>query len=409
MTKVFKYKGYDKSGASVTGKVEANRHEEVVSYLSNSNITPINIKAVNTFNLSKKISALFKKRFGKIEPHHMLNFYRQLKALDSVGLPITKSLNKLAMSATSSYLKDVLIAVSNDVAAGMSFSSALRKHPKIFPEIVANVIHVGENSGRLGEVLEYLSGYMESTIANKRRLYNATRYPIFVLISVFVALTVLNMFVIPKFADIFSQFDLDLPFATKILIGVSNFMIQNKILLLVLMIVMALGAKRLIKIPKLSYYWDKCKLHFPIFGDLQRRIILSQFTWTFSLILRSGVPIIKGIRLASGTIKNSYFGKQLLKMRSTIERGESLTRASISSNLFTQTTIQMIEIGEESERLDEVLADVAKYYDDEIDYDLKRVGELIEPILLAFMGGMVAMLALGIYLPLWDLTKIAQS
>lgn len=219
---------------------------------------------------------------------------------------------------------------------------------------------------------------------------------------------VMNFMVIPKFSMMFDKFNLELPLATRIIMASSNFMVNNKILLLIAIIGLFLGINSLLKIPTVRYFWDKYKLHLPVFGDLQRRIILSQFTWTFSLILHSGVPIIKWIGLASNATENVYFSEQLLKIRSSIEHGENLSHAAIASGLFTPITIQMIEVGEESEKLDEVLSEVAKYYDAEIDYDLKRLNELIEPILLVIIDAMILVLALGIYFPMWDLIKIAK-
>lgn len=218
----------------------------------------------------------------------------------------------------------------------------------------------------------------------------------------------MNFLVIPKFAVMFDKFQLQLPLATRIIIGSSNLMLNYKYFIIIAMIFTFFGWQKLLKIPGIHYLWDKYKLRIPIFGDLQQRITLSQFTWTFSLIISSGVPIIKGIELASNSTTNSYFSLQLMKMKTAIENGESLSQAAIATGLFTPITIQMIEVGEESQKLDKILSDIAKYYDDEIDYDLKRLNELIEPVLLLLIGGMILILALGIYFPMWDLIKMAK-
>ena len=218
----------------------------------------------------------------------------------------------------------------------------------------------------------------------------------------------MNIFVIPKFAAMFSTFNLELPLATRLIMGSSNFMANNKLILSISAGVLFFGLRRLLKVPAIRFFWDKYKLRLPVFGALQKRIVVSQFAWTFSLIIRSGVHIIKGIELASNSTENAYFGKHLLKMGDAIEHGKSLFQAAAASNLFTPIFIQMIGVGEESEKLDEVLSEIDKYYDTEVDYDLKRLNQLIEPIVLAIIGGMILILALGIYFPLWDLIKVAQ-
>lgn len=409
MTTIFHYQGRDKNGNIVSGNLAAGNLEEVIVHLKNFEITPINIRPVRQYSLNlQNLLDLFNSRWVKIESYHLMNFCRQLATLNNAGLSMVKAINKLSQSASSRPLGKILAIISNDISAGMTLAEALKKHPQVFSSLIISVINVGENTGHLSEALLYLSNYLEASIANHRRLLSAIRYPIFVFITVGIAMLVMNFMVIPKFSQMFAKFNLELPWATKIIIASSNFMVNHKLSLVVSMIVLGLGINKSLSIQRVRYFWDKYKLRLPIFGDLQRRVILSQFTWTFSLILHSGIPIIKGISLASNATENSYFSEQLLKIRTAIEHGESLSRAATASGLFTPITIQMIEVGEESEKLDEVLSEVAKYYDAEIDYDLKRLNELIEPILLMIIGSMILVLALGIYFPMWDLIKIAK-
>lgn len=409
MTKSFFYKGRDSHGEPVSGNLEVNSMEDVILHLKKYDIIPITISPVKQYSFNLRNLLLLNAKMHKIEPYHIMNFCRQLAVLNNAGLSIIKAINKLAHSASSPGLSIILSQVANDVSAGITLSEALKKHHEVFSPIIISIVDVGENTGHLSESLSYLSGYIETTIANRRRLLSTIRYPLFVLSSVVVAMLVMNYLVIPKFTDLFGKFNLTLPLATRLIIGSSNFMVSNKIPLIVSSIILFFGGNRLFKIQKIRYLWDRYKLQVPIFGDLQRRIILSQFTWTFSLILRSGIQIIKGITLASSIAENSYFSTQLLKMRTAIEHGENLSQAAIASGLFTPMTIQIIEVGEESEKLDEALSEIAKFYDAEIDYDLKRLNEAIEPFLLVIIGAMVLVLALGIYFPMWDLIKIAQT
>ncbi|MDR1057896.1 MAG: type II secretion system F family protein [Coxiellaceae bacterium] len=410
MSNTFHYEGRNSKGVAVSGELTANTIEDVITHLKRNDIIPIDIKPLKQSLKLPGVQAFNLDFLGlhKIEPYHIMNFCRELAVLHNAGLSLIKAINKLSLSSSSRSLRFILATISNDISAGMTLSEALKKHPKVFSPLIVNVINIGENTGHLSEILVYLSNYIESSIANRRRLLSAVRYPSFVLITISVSLLLLNLLVIPKFADMFSKFNIELPLATRIIIGTSNFLVNNKLMLLIVVIAIFFGSQRLLKIPQINYLWDKYKLKIPVFGDLQKRIILSQFTWTFSLILRSGIPILKGITLASTSIENTYFNAKLSDMRSAIEHGENLSRAAIASDLFTPMTIQIIEVGEESEKLDEALAEIARYYDAEIDYDLKRLNELIEPILLVIIGGMILILALGIYFPMWDLIKVAN-
>jgi len=408
MQTIFKYRGRNTKGKLITGELTANTIEDVIANLKQNNITPIDIKSIKPqTKLPTLIDSIL--IFRKIAPYHIMNFCRELAVLHNAGLPLIKSINKLSLSASSHAFKLVLANVENDLSSGMTLAEALKKHPTIFSPLIVSVIDIGENTGHLSEVLVYLGNYIETSITNHRRLLSAIRYPTIILISITAASLLMNFIVIPKFTTVFSKYNIELPLATRILLNSSNFLTNNKLILTITALASIFTFQVLIKTPKIRYVWDKYKLKVPIFGDLQKRIILSQFTWTFSLILRAGVPIIKGLTLASNATENAYFSSKLLQMSNAIEHGENLSQAAIASGLFTPMTIQMIEVGEESEKLDDALIEIAKYYDAEIDYDLKRLNELVEPILLLALGIMVLVMTLGIYFPLWDLIRVAKT
>lgn len=403
----FKYQGRDANGIVVSGNVKAVSSDDVVIFLQKHNIVPLSIEETKTQdNIFKQFLGFF--GVGQVKLNEIMNFCRQLATLNAAGVPIIKALNQLGQSSRSPILSAALTTISDDIAAGKTLSNAMRNFPNIFSSILINVVEVGENTGHLNETLIQLGGFLEKSIINRRRLAAAVRYPIFVVSSVLMAMIAMNYLVIPKFADMFSKMHLALPWPTLLLIATSTFMIKHWFLIIVIAISIVFGISRLFHIPKFRYLWDKYILRLPVIGDLQKRIVLSQFSWTFSLILSAGVPVIKGITLAGSTTGNSYFTKQIFVMRDAIEHGESFTQAAIKSGLFLPTILQMIEVGEESGRLDDILNEVARYYESEVDYDLKRLNEILEPLLLAIVGACVLVLALAIYLPLWDMVKIAK-
>lgn len=404
---MFFYQGRDASGKSVTGYIKTNSVDEVVVYLQKNKIIPLKIN-IEKEHLSLNDRLTKALHLEKVTPRDVMNFCRQLAVLTEASVPLNKSIYQLAQSTKNRMFSEILSAIAEDITAGRSLSNALRKHSQVFSSVIINIIEVGENTGHLAEVLIQLYTYIETSIKNRRRLVSAMRYPSFVIGSVMVAMMVLNVFVIPKFATIFSRFGVELPFATRAIIGSSNFIVNHWSLLLMGVIALYITLKYSLKKPKVRYLWDKYKLSIPLIGNIASRIVLSQFAWTFSLILRSGVPIIQGITLAGNASGNAFFSRQILLMRSNIEHGESFSQSASMSKLFLPTTLQMIEVGEESGRLNDILLDVARYYESEVDYDIQRLKELIEPILLAAIGFMVLILALGIYFPMWDLIKVAK-
>ncbi len=409
MSEIFHYDGRDSSGQSVSGDLTVSTVADVISYLQKRNIVPINIKVAKKRMISLRDLSLITIGKSEVPLHDIMNFCRQLAALNGAGVPLIKAIKQLTQSTSSPVLKNILATVADDIAAGFNLANSLKKHPNAFPPLVSNTIEVGENTGHLNEVLLQLSAYLETTIINRRNLVSAVRYPLFVMGAIVAAMIIVDFFVMPKFAALFAHFHTQLPLPTRILMASSTFMINHWGVLAVVVCCVAIGARQLLKIPEINYFWDKKKLSLPVIGGIQRRILLSQFAWTFSLVLRSGLPIIKGLVLASNSTGNFYFGKQLLIMSGAIQHGETFSQAAVKSNLFTSMVIQMIEVGEESGKLDELIGNIAKYYDDEVSYDMRRLNESIEPILLGVIGGMVSVLALAVYLPMWDLIEVIKK
>lgn len=405
----FRYEGRDPSGATVTKKIKASSMDEVVLYLSKHNIIPLQIDIIKQDTATIFETIAYNIGLIKIDYEEIMSFCRQLSTLLKAGVPIIKSLNQLSQSSKSRVFGDALSNIADNVAAGQSFSDALQRYPKIFSKVVVSIIEVGENTGHLNEALMQISGFLETYVANKRRLVSTARYPIIVLVSALIAMIVMNIFVIPKFAGIFARYKLELPLATRIIVTTSTFMSEHWLMLLIIFLSIIIGLRQLFTVfPFLRYYWDKYKLSFPVVGNIQKRIMLSQFCWTFGLVLKSGLSVLDGISLAGQSTGNAYFIKQINIMRDGIGQGQSFSVAAINSNLFFPTIIQMIEVGEETGKLDEILTEVSHFYEGEIDYDIRRLNELMEPILLVMVGGIVLVMAIGIYFPLWDLIKIAK-
>jgi MSHA biogenesis protein MshG len=403
----FTYHGRFSDGKKTQGTVEADKVNDVVLYLREQGIIPVDIElARSKLNLSGMfaMSAFARKASMK----ELMFFCRQMATLTAAGVSVVSSLRKIAETTQTKFFSGILFSLAEKLVSGQSFSRSLLSYNKVFPSIFIGIIEVGENTGKLVEAFQQLTIYFENEILNRRRLVSTVRYPTIVIVSVIVAIMVMNFFVIPKFALMFGQFNAALPLPTQVIIAMSNFMLQYWFILLVLSIVFVFAVRLALNVPAVHLVWDKYKLSLPVIGNLLKRILLNQFVWSFSLVLRSGVPLIKGINIAASTTGNLYVTQKILLIRDAIEHGENFTRAATLSHLFSPLVLQMIAVGEDSGCLDKMLGEVTHYYAEEIDYDLRRVNDLLQPILLVFIGAMVLLLALGVYLPMWDLIKVAK-
>jgi len=403
----FTYTGRDTAGKLVKGKLDALDTDAVASQLVKNNITPIDIKSEETkFSLLKLLNKDIKS--GRVKTEDLITFCRQMYTLTKSGVPILESLMHLLDATRSKTLSNSLRGIIDSISSGQTLTASLRKYPKIFPNVFVSITEAGENSGQLDATFLQLAEYLELESKTIKRIKAATRYPLLVIFAIVAALVVVNFVVVPAFSKLFKQFGGKLPLPTRILVATSNFFIHYWFFLLIGIIVLFFTARYLLKTPKGRYYWDKWKLKIPVVGSIMNRIVLARFTRTFSMMLASGVPLVQSVTLVANIVGNTYIRRYILAMRDGIEHGETLTKTATASGLFTPLVLQMLSVGEEAGSIDNMLKEVAEFYEREVDYDLKRLGDLIEPFLLLVMGTMVLILALGVFLPMWDMVQFAH-
>jgi MSHA biogenesis protein MshG len=286
---------------------------------------------------------------------------------------------------------------------------SLARHPKVFTPFYLAMVRVGETTGRLEEVFLRLFEHMEFERFMREQVKSALRYPMFVAVAMAVAMFVVNLWVIPAFATVFAGFGAELPLMTRLLIGVSGFVVAWWPALLAGIAAAGLGFRSWIATRRGKYLWDKLKLRIPIAGKIVRKATLARFARSFALAARSGVPIIQGLATVAQTVDNDYIAEKIVQMKNNVERGESVLRAAIATHAFTPVVLQMIAVGEESGALDEMMEEISAMYQNEVEYELKTLAQQIEPILVVMLGAMVLVLALGIFLPLWDLGGVAMK
>ena len=400
----FIYTGRNADGDELNGDIDANDIHAAAKSLTNKRITPIKIVPKAAKVSSQSSTKVEKVHFltPKVALADLIIFTRQMYSLTKAGIPIIRAVAGLS-NTKSLRLKMALLDVITSLEKGRSFSSALAQHPKIFNQLFVSVVHVGENTGQLDASFLQLSNYLEREQATRKQIKAATRYPLFVIVALVAAIIILNIFVIPVFAGMFSKFGADLPGMTLFLLGMSDFFINRWYVLVIGTIVLIFITKQYIDTQNGRLKWDHWKIKAPLIGSIVERSLLARFSRSFSMMLKAGVPLTTSLSLVADAVNNAYMGKAILGMRSRIEKGDSLTRVANGSGLFTPLVLQMISVGEETGRVDELLAEVSDFYEREVDYDLSSLTSKIEPILISIVAAMVLVLALGIFTPMWDM------
>lgn len=405
---LFAYHGRSRDGSSIKGELEANSADAAATQLFQNGITPISI---NEHNQRVSVVELLSQRLTKRQPKldDLIQFSRQLYTLMHAGVPIIRSLNGLADNVDNPVFAEILRQVASELEAGHDLAHALNQHPKIFTDLFVSMIQVGEQTGRLDEALLRVAAYLEREKETRDQMKSAMRYPFFVIAAISVAMVVINIWVIPVFAQIFAKFNAELPWQTQLLLSISDFSVTYWPHILGALIFSIVAARQYVKTPNGKFKWDHLKLRIPIIGIIINLALLARFANAFSMMLRSGVPLVQGLMVVSRAVDNRYVEQHIQGMRTGIERGDSLTNTATHSQMFTPLVMQMIAVGEETGAVDDMLEYVAEFYDREVDYRLKNLSSAIEPVLIVIIGVMVLVLALGVFLPMWDLAKVVQS
>ncbi len=404
---LFLFRGRDRRGALVTGQREADGPEAVANQLLTVGITPVEIRERTP---EPAWLLTLKKAWPgrRVTLDDLILFSRQMHALTRAGVPINRALDCLAQSTRVGALKEAMLILMGSLEEGRDLASSMQRCPHVFPPIYASIIRVGENSGKLEESFLQLHRYLERDKTTRNQLKNALRYPAIVVIAIAVAIGIITVMVIPAFARVYAQFHSQLPLPTRIILAVSNFASHDWLLILALIIFSTTAAKIYIRTESGRYRFDALKLKLPILGPIALRGGLARFARAFAMSYRSGVPVVQAMGLIAESVGNDYLGERILAMQTGIERGESLSRTAENVSLFTPLVIQMLRVGDETGATDDMLDEVATYYEEEVDYDVRNMGALIEPILIIALGLMVLILALGVFLPMWDLIQVIQ-
>ena len=401
----FAFSAKNSQGVATSGVREAASPGALAQELSLLGMTPLTITPESEAGTTLLPAAKDLDRAMGLD--EMIIFSHQMSSLMRAGISVVRALHGLAESQKSERFTAILQDVAKQLESGVDVATSLRRFPKVFGELYVSVIHVGENTGRLDTAFKQIARYLEAERETRRRVNSATRYPMFVIGSLFGAVIILNVFVIPAFAGVFAKFGADLPWQTQVIIATSDFFVAFWPYLLALAVGGALAARSYISSPEGRLVWDQLKLRMPLLGGIFERINMARFCQTFAMVTRSGLPITQGLNVIARAIGNEYHALKVSQMREGIERGASVYATARESRMFTPVVLQMIAVGEETGSMDELLEQAASFYEEEVDYELKSLTEAIEPILIIGIAILVLIMALGVFLPLWDLSAVA--
>jgi len=401
----FAYRGRNARGEQVRGTLEGADTGAIAEQLSNTGITPVDIGPVAEAATTPGSAPGWWQRLTEERPSALdvMLFSRQMHTLLKAGVPILRALAGLQESNVKPAMQRVIQDLRESLDSGRELSSAMLRHPEVFSSFYVSLVRVGEATGLLEDVFLRLFEHLSFEKETRDRIKAALRYPTFVIVAMGVALAIINIVVIPAFAKVFQNFKVELPLMTRILVATSDFSVHYWPVLLAALIGAILGFRAWTGTRTGRYAWDKTKLRLPIVGKIILQATLARFARGLALCLKSGVPAVQALSVVARVTDNDYISQRVEQMRDGVERGESFLRTAVTTGVFTPMVLQMIAVGDETGELDDLLFEVAEMYEGEVDYDVKNLAANIEPILIVFLAGLVLVLALGVFLPIWDL------
>ncbi len=403
---LYAWRGRNARGEAVQGQMEAPTEGGVADQLMAIGVAPVQIvAAVMTAAGNAGWLAQFRQNAIKVED--ILVFSRQMYTLHKAGIPVFRAFSGLESTSD----KPAMVALLRDIRAsldqGRELSAAMARHPHVFSPFYISMVQIGEITGRLSEVFLQLYEHLEFERDVRERIKQALRYPMFVLVAMAIAVVILTMFVIPVFAKVFESFHAQLPLLTRGLLAFSGWMVAWWPLLVLGGMVSMVVVRAYLRTPHGRYRWDAYKLRLPIFGGILLKAALARFARSFALASQSSVPLVQALTVVALTVDNQFIASRIRQMRDGIEQGASISRCAAGTGVFTPLVLQMMSVGEETGEFDSLMFEIARMYEQQTDYSIKGLAASIEPIMLVVIAGLVLLLALGVFLPLWSLGQVA--
>ena len=392
---IYEWEGKDRNGKVVRGELRSGGEAAVTASLRRQGILVTKIKKRRTAG------------GGSIKPKDIAIFTRQLATMMRAGVPLLQAFDIVARGSTNAALTRLLLEIRSDVETGTSLSSSFRRHPKYFDNLYCNLVEAGEAGGILEQLLSRIALYQEKTLALKQKVKSALIYPVSVLVVAFVVVTVIMIFVVPAFEEVFKGFGAELPAPTLVVMAMSKLFVSYW---WVLFGTIFLGGYVFMQTWRRSeamqLVMDRFLLRLPIFGDLIRKSIIARWTRTLSTLFAAGVPLVEALDSVGGTSGNAVYAQATESIQRQVASGSSLTACMTETGVFPNMVLQMSAIGEESGALDDMLARAAEFYEEEVDEMVKGLSTLMEPIIIVFLGTVIGGIVVAMYLPIFKLGQV---
>ncbi len=398
MAITFKWTGKSMSGVMQSGEMVAATKDDVIFDLRRQGIIPTSIIE------GKKASLKTGRKRGKISEKEIVIFTRQFATLFSSGIPIVQGLEIMEKQIENKAFKSVISSVKNSIETGSTVAEALRKHPSVFDNLYTNLVAAGEAGGVLDTVLMRLATYIEKMMKLKKKIKGAMIYPGIIVTVAVLVVAIIMLFVIPIFAKIFSEMGVALPLPTQIVIGASNFIGGiGGIIILASFILLIVGIRQYRKTENGRKVTDKFFLDLPIVGDLIKKVSVARFSRTLGTLVGSGVPILEGLEICAKSSGNKVVEKEVLDVKAEVTTGKTISETLTNSKVFSPMVVQMINVGETTGSLEQMLIKIADFYDDEVDQSVTNLTTLLEPMMIVFLGITVGFIVIALYLPIFKL------
>ena len=398
-SQAFVWEGTDKRGVRLKGESRSPNLALVKAELRRQGITPLKVK-------KKTAAALFSNR-RKIRPKDIAVFTRQLATMLNAGVPLVQAFDIIGRGQENPAMQELVLSIKSEVEGGTALAEALRKQPLYFDDLYCHLVGAGEQAGALETLLDKIATYKEKIESIKGKIKKAMFYPAAVLVVAFLVTTILLLFVIPQFESLFKGFGADLPAFTRLVIDLSRFMQSYWWIVLGVMVGAAWGFMQARKrSPAFGVFLDKASLRLPIVGDILNKAAIARYARTLSTTFAAGVPLVDALNTVAGATGNVVYSNAVMRIRDDVATGQQLQLAMRMTGLFPNMVVQMVAIGEESGSLDDMLAKVADFYEEEVDNAVDSLSSLLEPIIIGILGVLIGGMVVAMYLPIFKLAAV---
>ncbi|MDI6808386.1 MAG: type II secretion system F family protein [Candidatus Eisenbacteria bacterium] len=392
----YAYRGMTREGKFLTGTVVAENEPQAIRSVETQGLVPLEVQEEK----AKSVRKIFGKRLKKDE---VILVARQLHTLLEAGVPLTTSLATLSKQTQNKVLKETLESVKDNIQTGRTFAESLAQHPDKFSELFVSMVKAGEETGLLNDMLDRLAALLEYEADNRARIRSATIYPMLVVGELCFAFAVIIKVVLPRFTGLFANSGVQLPLPTRMLISISNTTEANWPIFVAAIVLLAVAYKVSSRTPAGRLAIDKTRLRIPIVGPIVLKSLLSRFSRVLAALVTSGFPIVRSLEIVANTVGNAALVSEIQRARAQVVKGKGLAEPLEASRFFPPMVVKMIAIGEETGSLDKMLARTSSFYDREVDFSIKNLTTVLEPLLIVILGISVLFIALAVFLPMWNL------